>query len=126
MFDYYRAWNERNHNLDIEYSEGRIHLDEFQDSGFRLEQVTNGVGKPVQWGGVALPQVKLRGTVDEFLHSPEWIRDLSIKMGSSNARQRNFSKHEWHMYELYVISGARTGYFRLRRWLRALRDGMRW
>ena len=132
MFDYYRAWIGRQHNTRIVYDdEGQIHIDDFQENGFRLEQVTNGLCKPVRWGNETLPQVKLHGTPEEFSYPPEWIRDLAYRNGMSNLKQRNFSKHKWYLHELYLMLGTRTGYFQCRQslarvgWLRKLRDRLR-
>ncbi len=132
MFDYYRAWIERQHNPRIVHDdEGQIHVDDFQENGFRLEQVTNGLCKPVRWKDVTLPQVKLQGTADEFPYPSEWIRDLAYKNGKSISKQRNFSKIKWHMHGLYLMLGQKTGYFQCRQslarvgWLRKLRERIR-
>ncbi len=132
MFDYYRAWIERKHNPRIACDhEWRIHIDEFQENGFRLEQVTNGPCKPVRWENATLPQVKSPGRTEDFCYPPEWIRDLADKNGLLNMKQRNFSKPEWYLHELFLALGRRTGYFQCRQslarvgWLRAVRDRIR-
>lgn len=131
MSDYYRAWLARPQNPKILFKRGQIELDGFRDNGFRLEQVTNGSSKSVQWEHAKLPQVNLQGVADEFCYPPERIRDMAHKNGLLNLEQRNFLRSEWHLYELYLMLGMRTGYFQCRRslarigWLRALRDRMR-
>ena len=127
MSDYYRAWSGRPQNVDIVYGKGRIEVDGFHDKGFQLEQVTNGAVEPVRWENDTLPKVKLRERVDEFLCPLESIKDLVHKNGLLNMKQRNCSKSEWYLHELYLMLGTRTGYLQWRRslsqtkWARALK-----
>jgi len=131
MSDYYRAWLQRPKNPTILFDGGQIEFDGFRDNGFRLEQVTNGSSKFVRWDSAILPQVSLPERAEQFSYPPEWIPELACKKGLSNLKQRNFSRFEWHMYELYLMLGTRTGYFQCRRslcrvgWLQALRYKIR-
>jgi hypothetical protein len=132
MFEYYRAWIERAHNPRIVYeADGQLHIDKFDENGFRLEQVTDRVCNPARWRNAALPQVRLQEPTEEFCYPPERIREMAYKRGMLNMKERNFSKSEWYLHELFLSLGTRTGYFQCRQslagvgWLRAFRDRIR-
>jgi|GEM_PF-3180311 len=128
MLDYYRAWICRSHNPTIIYSNGIIEIQGFQENGFRLEQIVNGLCDSVRLGDEVLPQVNFQGGGDHFCYPPEWVRNLTYQNGMLNLKQRNFIKIQWYMNEFLLTFGTRIGYFKCRRllsrvaWLRTLRD----
>lgn len=131
MSDYYRAWIARHSNPKLLFDRGQIKVNGFQDSGFRLEQMTNGATGSVRWENRTLPQVSMSGGAGDFRYPSEWIQELARKNDLYRLKQRNFSMFAWHVNEVYDTLGRVTGYFWFRRWLarvkwlRALRDRIR-
>jgi hypothetical protein len=129
--DVHRAWLARPDVPCLWYDAGRIEGDAFADNGFRLEQVTTGSVAAARWKGEELPQVRPAAGSDQFPHPPESIRELAVRNGRLNLRQRNFTPRKWHLNELYLELLDKSGYYRCRqalaqvKWLRSWARSMK-